>query len=382
MTRESGASHLEITSPSTKAREAKVMKRMLIVAAAAALTILPARAAADEYPTFATPNGVAANANTPGALATPPLAAVPSYAVPETPADPVADPVDPPPGNFKHTLWGYEAAITAARILQYTVIPGVVPGPTCVPSHKLGFTTSQNGRGMAFDPLDGNLWNTSVSFPGFNGDGFIHKNTPPPTCAPVTDIPFADGPGGTVQDDIGAIDVDEATKHLWVAGYKPVLVTGVGPLSYIYKVNRNTGKVIDSCAIPFRGGGLGNDTLAVYRNSSLPGSSKYLLTDAGEDVTVPNSYALIDQSDCHQGQVVTPIMEFPKTTPGGVTGIDMEWPGLLASNFSQLYDHNDQPFAVPSLVGNYGNTGTMEDISLCAFRGAFGGDGNDMCPYP
>jgi len=62
------------------------MKRMLIMAAAAALTILPARAAADEYPTFATPNGVAANANTPGALATPPLAAVPSYAVPETPA--------------------------------------------------------------------------------------------------------------------------------------------------------------------------------------------------------------------------------------------------------------------------------------------------------
>ena len=84
------------------------MKRMLIMAAAAALTILPARAAADEYPTFATPNGVAANANTPGALATPPLAAVPSYAVPETPADPVADPVDPPPGVvFGNSMMGF-----------------------------------------------------------------------------------------------------------------------------------------------------------------------------------------------------------------------------------------------------------------------------------
>src|SRR5437588_4988755 len=60
-------------------------------------------------------------------------------------ADSVADPValsDPPPGNFKHTLWGYEASLGGARLLQYTILPGVVPGPSCVPIHAAGLTVS------------------------------------------------------------------------------------------------------------------------------------------------------------------------------------------------------------------------------------------------
>ena len=134
----------------------------------------------------------------------------------------------------------------------------------------------------------------------------------------MTELPFGDGPGGTTQDDIGALDVDEASKHIWAAGYKPVSVPPV-LRSYFYLVNRNNGKILRSCWIPFRGGGVGNDTLTVYRNPSLPGSSKYFLTDAGENITVPNSLALIDQADCHGGGQVTPVMEFAKTTPGGVT---------------------------------------------------------------
>jgi hypothetical protein len=363
------------------------MKRLSYIVVATATLVLAGASNAvggnSGYPQFATLDGVTATADLPSALSVPALPNLPSYDVSETVAGPIADPVDPPPGNFKHTLWGYEAAVSA-RLLQYTVIPGVTPGPFCFPTHAAGLTTSGNGRGVAFDPLDGNLWNTHL-LPAFVGDGFIHKNTPPAACTPVTDIPFGDGPGGTIQDDIGALDTDEGTKHIWAAGYKPVLVTGV-LRSYLYLVNRNNGHILRSCWIPFRGGGVGNDTLAVYRNPSLPGSSKYLLTDAGEVTTVPNSLALIDQSDCHGGQQVTPIMEFPKTTPGpfgvGVSGIDMEWPGLLNTNLVQLFNNGDQPFATPTLVGTWGNTTGMEDISLCGFRGAFGGDGNDLCPYP
>jgi hypothetical protein len=358
------------------------MKRLANVFVAIAMLVLAgaggAAAANASYPTFATPDGIAASADLPGAVAVPALPDLPSYDVPEAPTVALADPPGPP-GSLKHTFWGNEAGFPTSRILQYTVIPGVTPGPTCVPTHGAGFPTQQNGRGVAFDPLDGNLWNTTVAL--FAGDGYIHKNTPPPACAPVTDIPFGDGPGGTIQDDIGALDVDEATKHIWAAGYQPVLVDNV-LRSYLYLVNRNNGKILQSCWIPFRGGGVGNDSLAVYRNPSLPGSSKYLLTDAGELTTVPNSYALIDQSDCHGGQQVTPIMEFPKTTPAGGTGIDMEWPGLLNSTFTQLYNNGDQPFTTPTLVGSYTNTAEMEDISLCGFRAAFGGDGNDHCPYP
>ena len=49
-------------------------------------------------------------------------------------------------------LWGYEASGSgSARILEYD-IGADVAGPTCVPPQ------SDNGRGIAFDPADGNLW--------------------------------------------------------------------------------------------------------------------------------------------------------------------------------------------------------------------------------
>ena len=180
------------------------------------------------------------------------------------------------------TLWGYEAG-TASRILEYDIGPADAFVSSCTPAGSL------NGRGLAFDPTDGNLWYTFVDG-AFAGDGFIHKTTPPPACAPVTTIPFRDGPGGTVQDDIGAIDVDPDDANLWVAGYHPI-----GGESFLYKVDRTTGALIDFCHVPFGGGGEGNDTLTEAKLSGLPGSGSYLLTDAGEIVTAPNDLLVVDE---------------------------------------------------------------------------------------
>jgi hypothetical protein len=143
--------------------------------------------------------------------------------------------------------------------------------------------------------------------------------------------------------------------------------------------------VLQSCWLPFRDDGEGNDTLAVYRNPNLPGSSKYLLTDAGELTTTPNTYALIDQSDCHNGNQVTPILEFPKSTPGGASGIDVEWGGMISTNpiLNTFYNNGDAPFASATPIGpTFRTQAGVEDISVCGFRAKFGGDGNDFCPYP
>ena len=279
-----------------------------------------------------------------------------------------------PGGNNSDLLWGYEAsAVNNARVLSYRIGPPVVAGPTCVPQG------SRNGRGISYDPLSGNLWITHVSFPGFAGDGLIHQIVPPnvdPACPEVKTLPFGDGPGGAIQDDIGALDADTDSKHLWAAGYNPV----GGNQSWFYLVNRNNGKILHSCWIPFRGGGVGNDTLSTIHDPSLPGSTKFLLTDAGENLTVPNSLALIEQSACTGGQQVTPVAEFSKTQ--GMTGIDFEWPGLLNTDGARLFNNGAPPFGTAVNHGPWGNTTQIEDISLCGFRATFGGRGNDMCRHP
>jgi hypothetical protein len=310
---------------------------------------------------------VVGNTSTAVANATPPL----SFAVldlVDTPATAVPT-VTSSSGGPSQILWGYEAAGAAARILRYNIATGSVLG-TCIPAGSL------NGRGLAMDPLDGNLWYTFVTFPGFSGDGMIHKTTPPPpngTCTPVTSIPV-NGP----QKDIGALDIDVASKHIWAAGYHPILV-GTVLRSYLYLVDRNNGNVIQSCWIPFRGGGVGNDSLAYFRDKTLPGSGQYLLTDAGEDLTIPNSLAVIDTADCHKGQQVTPVAEFAKNH--GMTGIDFEAPGLLNTDLLALYNNGNQPFASSTVIGPT-TVLFLEDIAYCGFRARFGGDGNDICPYP
>jgi len=324
---------------------------------------------------LATPNGMIVSGSTLGLTVgqvTPGLV-VNSYIVPETAA---ASLPDPPARGVDPLLWGYEASDAAAHIFTYHVFVGSPPvsqGPSCIPFG------SQNGRGLAFDPLDGNLWYTFVNM-GFDGDGFIHKTTPPNTgsCAFVTQIPFGDGPGGTLQDDIGALDIDPASKHIWAAGYKPVTVGGV-KRAYIYLVNRNSGSIIQSCWVPARNaGGVGNDTLSVATLTGLPGSGKYLLTDAGEITTFPSTLEAIDVLDCKGGDQVIPVAEFTKGN--GMSGVDFEGPGLLGTDETNLDIYGDQPFSSDTSYGPFGNTMEMEDMSLCAYKTVFGG-ADASCPY-
>jgi len=308
------------------------------------------------------------------AVATPPLN-LPTVSAVDLPATINPD----PPRSFvqkSSILWGYAAGVLGAPIVAYNINGGNVGGTvrgSCMP------TPSEDGRGIAMDPLDGNLWYTFVSFPGFAGDGFIHKTTPPApdgSCSHVSDLAVTTPTG---QQDFGALDIDQGSKHIWAAGYKPVVVGSV-ERSYMYLIDRNTGKTLQSCWIPFRGGiAVGNDTLGYFRDNTLPGSGQYLLTDAGGVVTAPNSLAVIDTAGCHNGQQVTPVTEFAKNH--GMAGVEFEWPGLINSANFAILNNGNQPFTGSTLIEFTGLT-PIEDIALCGFRAAFGGSGNDFCPYP
>ncbi len=92
------------------------------------------------------------------------------------------------------------------------------------------------------------------------------------------------------------------------------------------------------------------------------------------------------QAGCHRGGPADVVATFPKSAP--FTGIDFEWPGLLAADNVEggamlFYNAGSgPPFAPATPLGSTAPTIEMEDISLCAFRAKFGGDGNDMCPLP
>lgn len=305
--------------------------------------------------------------------------------------DILADPSGPA-GNTKTTFWGYEAAFGGARVLTYQLGAGgggpVTPGLFCIPTLSGGAGLTANGRGLAFDPLDGNLWISRLTV--FAGDGKIYKIVPPnvnPTCPEVTELVVHSPDGKPVQDDFGALDADASSKHIWAAGYKPVSIGGVDR-SYFYLINRNNGLVLHSCWIPFRGGGVGNDTLASMRLKGVfPGSGDYIMSDAGELTTTPNSVAVIDTSDCHNGKQVTPVAELPKGH--AITGLDYEWPGArsddnIEGGFFAFYADNGAipAFTPANIIGSTGPSFELEDISLCGYHATFGGQGNDMCPYP
>ena len=317
----------------------------------------------------------------------PPLSAVlhrESYEMIDTLADPVSA-LDPPPGGTSNStlMWGYEASFGSARILSYNIDPYAL-GPDCVPDLAAGGPTG-NGRGVAYDPLDRNLWITRLTF--FVGDGLIHKVIPPNatptpgTCPQVKVIPFGDGPLGLIQDDIGALDLDQGSKHIWAAGYAPIIVGSGPPRNYFYLVDRNNGKIIQSCFIPANvANGLGfNDSLTYARLEGLPGSGQYLLTDGGE-FFAGSALEVIDTASCHNGQEATVVATF--LTTHGLTGIDFESPGLLSTDaFFNIYNNGDQPFTSETVIGPTGATFGLEDIAFCGFRAKFGGDGNDGCRY-
>ncbi len=323
------------------------------------------------------PRGATAQSGDPTSPPSSDVYAVSHYNLVDSPVTPVKLP-PPPPSKKSTLLWGYEASFGNSRILSYNIAPYAM-GPSCIPDAASGGPTG-NGRGVTFDPLTGDLWITRLTF--FAGDGMIHLVTPPQvtpgTCTTVTSITLHSANGEAVQPDMGALDLDAASKHIWAAGYFPVSING-GPLrNYFYLVNRNNGLIIHSCWIPATSIEPFNDSLTVAELSGLPGSGNYLLTDGGEFVPT-DPIQVIDQASCHDGQQATVVTTFPKNR--GMTGIDFEWPGLLNTDLFTLYNNGNQPFTSTTPIGSTGAPFGLEGISLCGFRAVFGGDGNDFCPY-
>jgi hypothetical protein len=80
----------------------------------------------------------------------------------------------------------------------------------------------------------------------------------------------------------------------------------------ITKLDPSTGTVLASCNLPFRGGGAGSDTFAIY------GSGQFA-TDGGEELTTVYFYdqpTSVAAGDCVQTQTVS--LAF------GVTGLDFD----------------------------------------------------------
>ncbi len=295
--------------------------------------------------------------------------------VTDAPLDPVL--ADPPPGSSSTLYWGYGAAFVSAPLNAYRAIPGNPLVASCVPSGP-DIPASSNGRGVAFDPLDGNLWISRLTV--FSGDARITKVTPPNVssgvCPEITSL-LVHYQGGIPpeQPGFGALDLDQGSKHIWAAGYIPVLISGMFR-NYFYLVNRNNGLIIQSCYLP-AAAFQGNDSQTYARLAGLPGSGQYLITDNGE-VTPTDPLLVIDTADCHNGQQVTPVASFSKAR--GMTGIDFEWLGLLNTDLFVSYNNGDQPFTTTTVLGP--TLALIEDISVCGYRAKFGGSGNDGCPYP
>jgi hypothetical protein len=201
--------------------------------------------------------------------------------VTDAPLDPVL--ADPPPGSSSTLYWGYEASFTSPKLNAYRAVSGNPMVASCVPSGP-HIPTVSNGRGVAFDPLDGNLWISRLTF--FTGDARITKVTPPisgPSVCPEISSLLVHYQGGISpeQPGFGALDTDQGSKHIWAAGYLPVLIGGMFR-NYFYLVNRNNGLIIHSCYLPAASAFQGNDSQTYARLAGLPGSGQYLITDNGQ----------------------------------------------------------------------------------------------------
>jgi SdrD B-like protein len=264
-------------------------------------------------------------------------------------------------------LWGIEVSGDEefpgadGNIRNYDIAADTA-GPKCKPN------PTNNGRGVAYDPVDGNLWYSFLHPPPevgpFLGDGLIHKATPPSasnTCTSIGSIPFGDGPGGSIQDDIGAIDVDPDDANLWVAGHYP-RDNGDGGDALFYKVDRSTGAILQSCSTPFAGLGGGNDTLAVAKLSGLSGSGKYLLTDAADE-SFGEPLLVLDTAACTGGAAVTPVTSYDlPPTKGGLTGIEYVQDRLITSTGLTIQNLGPPPFATSEasmMTGTF-----LEDITV------------------
>ena len=373
----------------------------ILFATAVLLTlVLPAsrRGVAEAQSPQCLASGVVVNGDTTGLDVRP--CTVPTTGIELNVADTSLDPEhEPPPGNKSSLYWGYSAQFVASPLSARLAVPGDPLVATCVPSGP-HIPLASNGRGVAFDPLDGKLWISRLT--GFTGDQRITKISPPNvtpgTCPEITSL-LVHYPGGVPpqQPDFGALDTD-ISKHIWAAGYIPVSINGT-LRNYFYLVNRNNGLIIHSCYLNTVTTAPGNDSLTYARLSGLPGSGQYLITDNGT-LSSTDPLLVIDKAQCHNGRQVTPVFSFPNpgASPGahagtGVTGIDFEWLGLLNTDgpFARLFNNGNQPFTTATFLGPTAPPGTgFEDIALCGYRAKFGGDGhdgtlvaewNDACPF-
>jgi len=170
----------------------------------------------------------------------------------------------------------------------------------------------------------------------FQGDGQIHKTSIPGACTPGVSIPFGDGPGGSIQDNVGALDIDPDDGHLWVAGNRVLFGQ-----SWFYKLNRTNGAVLQSCTVPAADISGGNTTLAVAKLPGLSGSGTYLLTDAAESDPYSEELLAADVASCVGGgsaDIVTTYQIMP------TTGIDFEGGKLISVLLHTIYDLGGPPF--------------------------------------
>lgn len=203
----------------------------------------------------------------------------------------LASHIEPHGRLWTYYAFGRPAAVSVFDLATDTLTVTFIPQPG-------------NGRGVAYDPTDGNIW-LSYLPAGFSGDGWIHKH--PALGGPeITRIPEPGGSGGI---GIGALDYDAEEKVLWAATYSP---TPDGK-TLLYKLDPSNGAVLKTCSLPFHiESGAGNDTLAVARPADLNGD-KVVLTNAGE--VLKTLYA-VDANTCAVRKT------YP--LPVGVTGIDVD----------------------------------------------------------
>ena len=266
-------------------------------------------------------------------------------------------------------LWGYEAAAADARILQYDIGTDTFD-TSCVP-----LPGASNGRGIAFDPRlapAGGLWITRVAPGTFAGDGLIHKVGLPPSCPNLGSIPFGDGPGGQVPDDIGALDLDPDTGNLYAAEYISGLL-GKDPVSTLYEVEENTGAIIRACNLPTADQN-GNDTLAVVKDHPGLPPGKYLVTDNGEFSTTAQFVIPVTSMGPYTPPAGAPDCQIVATgnTPGGRTGIDFEPVSndMIATDLGQIFDQNGFPWGTTQASMSAAPSSQIEDITLQVPPGA------------
>jgi Ca2+-binding RTX toxin-like protein len=266
---------------------------------------------------------------------------------------------------FAYQANDHDGHVFVMNLADGSLVARFVPPASQSPPHPWG-----NGRAVAVDPSDGNLWYAALNTKRFAGDGLIHKvgrrgGADVSTLA----VPETQEHGR----GIGALDDDFTTVHvLYAAGYQHD-----HGRAWLFRIDALTGDVLGSCSTRFRDDfGLGNDTLAV---AVLPGLGKVLLTDAGDfgEGTLfaldPDSCAIRERFDL--GVLMTGIDWDPST---GHLLVDVgEFTGIVES--SKIVDFGPAPFdhqlgSFPMPPGS-----DVEDISLatplrCAITGTPGDD--------